>query len=74
MSYHSNYVSIIDQSIRMLFEKKNSYRLSEKWPEGQSGMLFCLVLTDSSDRPCTSKWLVFVMKILGYHGNIALKL
>ena len=42
--------------------------------KGQSGMRFCLVLTDSSDRTCTSKWLVFVMKILGYHGNIALKL
>ena len=35
---------------------------------------FGLVLPDSSDRLCTSKLLVFVMKILGYHGNIALKL
>ena len=35
---------------------------------------FCLVLTDSSDRLCTSNLLVFVMKILGYYGNIALKL
>ena len=58
----------------MLFEKNISYRLSEKWLERQSGMRFCLVLTDSSDRPCTSKWLVFVMKILGYHGNIVLRL
>ena len=58
----------------MLFEKNISYRLSEKWLEGQYGMQFFLVLTDSLDRPCTSKWLVFVMKILGYHGNIALKL
>ena len=58
----------------MLFEKNISYKLSEKWLVGQYGMRFCLVLTDSSDRPCTSKWLVFVMKILCYHGNIALKL